>query len=269
MRFRYSQEHLLFLCLGYKEIRTRELTKEFNGEFNADQTEAAIRSVLRLHRFRCGRKPGFKTGERLIAFTFEQADFIKEEYTRLSLKDLTAAFNLHFGTNKTDKQLRFFTRNHKVKSGRTGCFKKGQDSWNKGVTGYMGPNKTSFKKGSVPPNRLPVGTERITQDGYVEVKINEANPYVLGQMTRWKLKHLYLWIKENGPLPAGHMLTFLDGDKENCKPDNLMLISRAVNAYLNRNGYGDLAGELKLSAIALARVAQKASQLKKEGATCI
>ena len=80
---------------------------------------------------------------------------------------------------------------------------------------------------------------------------------------KWKLKHLYLWIKGNGPLPAGHMLTFLDGDKENCEPDNLMLISRAVNAYLNRNGYSDLAGGLKLTAIALAKVTQKASSLKK------
>lgn len=266
MRFKYSQEHLLFLCLGYKEIRTRELIKEFNEEFRSNQTETAIRSVLRLHRFRCGRKPGFITGERLIAFTFEQSDFIKDKYKQLSLKDLAEEFNLHFSTNKSVDQIRCFTRNHSIKSGRTGCFEKGQTSWNKGVTGYMGPNKTSFKKGSIPPNRLPVGTERITRDGYVEVKINEPNPYVPGQMTRWKLKHLYLWIKENGPLPEGHMLTFLDGDKENCEPENLMLISRAVNAYLNRNGYGDLAGELKLSAIAIAKVAQKASQLKKEAA---
>ena len=266
MRFKYSQEQLDFLREGYKDMRYKALTKAFNEKFTLNQTEAAIRSVLRNHKFRCGRNPGFETGERLIIFTFKQADFIKENYRQLSLKDLAVAFNLHFGTSKSVDQLRSFTRNHKVKSGRTGCFDKGQTSWNKGVTGYMGPNKTSFKKGSIPPNRLPVGTERITRDGYVEVKINEPNPYVPGQMTRWKLKHLYLWIKGNGPLPAGHMLTFLDGDKENCEPDNLMLISRAVNVYLNRNGYADLAGELKLTAIALAKVTQKASQLKKEAA---
>lgn len=36
--------------------------------------------------------------------------------------------------------------------GNSGSFKKGQVPWNKGKTGYMGANKTSFKKGHLPPN---------------------------------------------------------------------------------------------------------------------
>ena len=50
----------------------------------------------------------------------------------------------------------------------------------------------------------------------------------------------------------------------NCVPENLILISRKVNAYLNHNGLCDLTGEHKISAILLAKVAQKASRLKKE-----
>ena len=266
MRFKYSQEQLEFLREGYKEIRLPALTKAFNEEFELNQTEHAIRSVLRNHRFRCGRKPGFVKGERSVLFTEEQVAFIKEQYTIYSRKELTIEFNKKFKTEIRVSQIVSFVHNQGINCGRDGHFGKGHVSWNKGTKGLTSANSGSFTKGTKPPNWQPVGSERITKDGYVEVKINEPNPYVPGQMTRWKLKHLYLWIKENGPLPKGHMLTFLDGDKENCEPDNLMLITRAVNAYLNRNGYGDLARELKLSAIAIAKVAQKASQLKKEAA---
>ena len=266
MRFKYSQEQLDFLREGYKGTRYKALTKAFNEEFTLNQTEAAIRSVLRNHKFRCGRKPGFVKGERSVLFTEDQVAFIKEQYKTYSRNELTIEFNKKFKTDIRISQIVSFVHNQDINCGRNGHFGEGHVSWNKGTKGLTSANSGSFTKGTVPPNWQPLGSERITADGYVEVKINEPNPYVPGQMTRWKLKHLYLWIKENGPLPAGHMLTFLDGDKENCEPYNLMLISRAVNAYLNRNGYGDLAGELKLTAIALAKVTQKASQLKKEAA---
>ena len=264
MRFIYSEEQLDFLREGYEEVRGPALTDAFNEKFGLKQSFNAIRSVLRNHRFRCGRKSGFVKGERSVLFTKEQVAFIKEQYKTYSHKELTVEFNKVFKTEIKASQLRSFVHNQGINSGRNGQFGKGHVSWNKGVKGYMGPNKTSFKKGSVPPNRLPLWSERITVDGYVEIKIDEPNPYVPGQMTRWKLKHLYLWIKENGPLPEGHILTFLDGDKTNCETENLLLISRKINAYLNHNSLSDLTGEHKLSAILLAKVAQKASALKKE-----
>ncbi|MBW2644581.1 MAG: HNH endonuclease [Deltaproteobacteria bacterium] len=266
MRFIYSQEQLYFLCLGYKEIRLPELTQAFNEKFDLDKSEKAIKTALSSRGFTCGRKPGLVKGERSVLFTKEQVSFIKEQYKTYSRNELTVEFNKKFKTEIRVSQIVSCVHNQGINCGRDGHFGKGHVSWNKGTKGLTSANSGSFIKGTVPPNWQPVGSERITKDGYVEVKINEPNPYVKGQMTRWKLKHLYLWIKENGSLPVGHMLTFLDGDKENCEQDNLMLISRAVNAYLNRNSYGDLAGELKLSAIAIARVAQKASSLKKEAA---
>ncbi len=266
MRFTYSQEHLKFLRDGYKEMRVPLLTQAFNEEFDLSQTAHAIRSVLRNHRFRCGRKPGFVKGERSVLFAENQVAFIKEQYKTYSRKELTIEFNKKFDTEIKVSQIVSFVHNQGINCGRDGRFGKGHVSWNKGVKGSIKPNRTSFKKGSVPPNLLPVGTERITRDGYVEVKINEPNPYVAGQKTRWKLKHLYLWIKENGPLPEGHILTFLDGDKKNCSPENLLLISRKVNAYLNHNGLSALTGEHKKAAILLAKVAQKASSLKREAA---
>ena len=38
---------------------------------------------------------------------------------------------------------------------------------------------TRFKKGHVPKNHKPVGYERITRDGYIEVKTAEPNVFEL------------------------------------------------------------------------------------------
>jgi len=263
LRFKYTDEHLEFLREAYKEMRILELTEAFNTKFSLAKSRTAIKSVLTKHGYTCGRSGGNPKGCYRL-FTQEQAEFIKEQYKYFSRNELTAEFNRVFNTEMMVSQIVYFTRNHSIKSGRTGCFEKGQVSWNKGVKGYMGPNRTSFKKGQVPPNRVPVGTERITVDGYIEIKINEQNPHVPSQKTRFKLKHIVVWEKENGPLPKSHIITFIDGDKKNCSPDNLVLISRSVHAYLNRWGYADVTGEAKLSAIMMAKVIQKTSSLKKK-----
>ncbi len=264
MRFVYTEEHLAFLREGFKEMRIQELTEAFNKKFELNKKRAAIHTVLTKRGYKCGRKPGWLKGERSVLFTKEQVAFIKNQYKIYSHRELTVVFNKAFKTEIEASQIRSFVHNQGIDSGRNGHFGEGHVSWNKGSKGLTSRNKTSFKKGTIPPNRLPLWSERITVDGYVEVKIDEPNPYVPGQMTRWKLKHLYLWIKENGPLPEGHMLTFLDGDKENCEPANMLLISRKINAYLNHNGLSDLTGEHKTTAILMAEVAQKASSLKRE-----
>lgn len=263
MRFIYSEEQIEFLRKGYKKMRIPELTRVFNEKFKTDKEEGSIKAALKNRKLTCGRKTGFLKGERSVLFTKEQVAFIKEQYKVYSHGELTIEFNKRFQTEIKPSQIRSFVHNQGIQCGRNGRFGKGHVSWNKDLKGYIGANVTSFKKGHVPPNRRTVGEERINVYGYVEIKIDEPNPYVKGQMTRWKLKHIVVWKKEHGPVPDDYIITFLDGDKINCSPENLILITRKVHAYLNRNGYSDLSGELKMSAIALAKVAQKASSLEK------
>lgn len=263
MRFIYSKDQIEFLRKGYLEMRIPELTRVFNEKFKTDKEEGSIKAALKNRKITCGRK-GFVKGERSILFTKEQVAFIKEQYKIYSRSELAIEFNKRFETEIKKSQMVSFVKNQGIKCGRSGRYGEGCVSWNKGTKGLTSANSGSFIKGSVPPNRMPVGSERINVYGYVEIKINEPNPYVAGQKTRWKQKHLVVWAPLNGPVPEGHMLTFLDGDKTNCEPDNLMVISRKVNAYLNCNGYGSLTGELKLTAIKLAKLAQKASQLEKQ-----
>ncbi|KKK99275.1 hypothetical protein LCGC14_2634360, partial [marine sediment metagenome] len=115
----------------------------------------------------------------------------------------------------------------------------------------------SFKKGTIPPNRNPLGTERIcSKDGFILIKIAEKNPYT-GFPTRYKHKHVYIWEQANGPAPKGMVVAFIDGDKTRCELDNLMLISRAELLNLNRYGYKDMPAELKPSVLALSKLQVK------------
>lgn len=51
---------------------------------------------------------------------------------------------------------------------------------------------------------------------------------------RWEFLHRAIWEEHNGPIPDGMYVIFKDNNKLNCDIDNLMLISKAENAIMNR-----------------------------------
>lgn len=110
-------------------------------------------------------------------------------------------------------------------------FRKGQESWNKGLKGVTGthPNsrRTQFPKGHrggrAAEKYQPIGTVRTSKDGYLEQKIHDGMPL----QSRWRAVHLVRWEAINGPLPKGHALVFRDGDKANTDPENMELVTRA------------------------------------------
>jgi hypothetical protein len=263
-RNRYSPEQLEFLRIGYDTKAIRQLTPAFNAKFGESKTEVQIRSTLKNHRITCGRKPGERIYFALL-YTEEQVQFLRDNYQGRSVAELTALFNERFAAGKTEKQIKAFVSNRGITSGRTGQFEKGQTPWNHGVKGYMGPNPTSFKKGQAPPNRKPLGTERIcSKDGFILIKIAETNPYT-GFPTRYKHKHVHVWEQIHGPVPKGHVVSFIDGDKLNCEPENLMLLTRKELLCLNLHNYKDAPAELKPSVLALAKLEAKARIRTKPG----
>lgn len=58
----------------------------------------------------------------------------------------------------------------------TGRFLKGMIPWNKGLKGWHKVQpKNLFKKGNLPKQTRPEGSERINKDGFTEVKIDYRN----------------------------------------------------------------------------------------------
>lgn len=128
-------------------------------------------------------------------------------------------------------------------------FKPGLVPWNKGQkhpsTGRA--IDTQFKPGNRSGRALeiyqPIGTERLSKDGYLERKIHDGWPL----QRRWRAVHLLEWEAINGPLPAGHAVVFRDGNKRNLALDNLELVTRAE--LMRRNSvyrYGQEIAQLSL-----------------------
>jgi len=233
-----------------------ELARAFNLRFGTDKAPGQIKSTLKNHGIKCGRENGKKTWGSWL-FTPEQDQFLRDNYPLLTLTALTAAFNTSFGAVKMEHQVRAYLHRKQIPSGRTGCFPKGQPAWNLGVKGYMGANATSFKKGQIPSNYKPLGFERITPDGYIEIKIAERNPYT-GFPERFRQKHVHVWETANGPVPKGHVVVFRTVDKFNCDLENLMCVHRNELLLLNLHKYWDKPEEVKPSILALVKLEAKA-----------
>ncbi len=80
---------------------------------------------------------------------------------------------------------------------------------------------TQFKKGSQPHNARPVGYESV-RSGYVYIKVEGES--------RMVMKHRYVWMQHNGPVPEGMCVSFKDGNRLNCDISNLMLITESEKA---------------------------------------
>lgn len=191
-------------------------------------------------------------------YTAAQLDFLRANYPTMSRRVLTQALNNAFGLDKTVAQIKSAMKNHRITSGRSGRFVRGQVAWNHGEKGYMGPNATSFKKGSIPSNLKPFGAERLcSKDDYILIKIPEHNPYT-GCSTRYKHKHVHVWELAHGPVPEGHCIFFRDGDRSNCDIKNLITVNRSELLLLNLHKYKSQPDELKPSVLALAKIEAKA-----------
>lgn len=123
------------------------------------------------------------------------------------------------------------------KVGSATRFQKGQTSWNKGVKGITGthPNsvRTQFKKGQMSGkaqhNYVPIGSHRISKDGYLERKVTDDPALV--PTRRWVAVHRLVWEEANGPIPKGHVVCFRPGRRtaelEQITADALELVHRA------------------------------------------
>ena len=182
--------------------------------------------------------------------------FMRETAPGRSSHEIMELVNARFGEGTMSlSQVRAYKKNHRIPSGYDSRFPKGHVPANKGkhteTRGRM--SETQFKKGSRPHNTLPIGTEVIREDGYIQVKV--ADPNV------WQLKHRLVWERHNGPIPEGGLVVFRDGDPQNTDISNLALIDKSVNVRLNHLGIRHAGSpEMFDTAVLVARVAAEAGR---------
>jgi hypothetical protein len=114
-------------------------------------------------------------------------------------------------------------------------FKPGQPGWNTGIRGVTGLHEKSrqhwFRSGKLNGKAaqqvLPVGSYRMSADGYLERKFSEASG---SPSKRWTGVHRLVWMEANGPIPDGYVVAFRPGrfttDVEKITLDALELVSR-------------------------------------------
>jgi hypothetical protein len=117
-------------------------------------------------------------------------------------------------------------------------FKAGQRPWNAGKKGWQAGGRsvaTRFRKGNRPHTWQPIGSYRLTKDGYLQRKVTDT-----GYPPRdWRSMHSLVWEAAHGPIPDGHVVVFRPGrmttDPEQITVAGLELVSRAE--LMHRNSY--------------------------------
>ena len=192
-----------------------------------------------------------------MKYTKEIVDFLEKNIEGTSYKEITDKFNTLFHESVTFEAMKGLLQRKGLKNGVNGKFEKGHIPHNKSYKGvcYKGCEKSWFQKGNVPKNYRPIGSERITKDGYIEIKVKDPN--------EWQLKHRVLWENQHGKIPENHILIFLDGNRLNCSIENLKLVSRSELLILNRRKLLTDDADINNTAAILAKVIDMSNKKQK------
>lgn len=161
--------------------------------------------------------------------------------------------------------------------GAASRFVKGAVPHNKGLRrpgwapGRM--RETQFKKGEMrgqaQRNWKPIGTERVSKDGYLERKVHDADYSELPKdeanrqrQRRWLAVHRIVWEEANGPVPHGHKLAFKNGDKRDIRLDNLECVSDVE--WMKRNTVHNLPKPLAQTIQLLGALNRKIRKARRE-----
>ncbi|MDD3662268.1 MAG: HNH endonuclease signature motif containing protein [Candidatus Pacebacteria bacterium] len=229
MSIRYPKEVKEYMRTIIPGRRFDEVADLVNKKFGTEYSEKQMYSFAKNNKI----KNGLGTGRRnpySDVFPEEIHKYIVNNYAGVGPKEMSERLNKKFGRSYTKDQIKGFYNNHSLNSGLTGRFEKGHIPENGFTSDNLPPGgfKYRFKKGQQSKNKRPVGSERISVDGYVEIKVKEPNV--------WRLKQHVVWEQHNGKVPEGMKLIFLDGNKENVTIENLEIVTNDEMLEMNRNG---------------------------------
>ena len=189
-------------------------------------------------------------------WTKEEKEYLSEITPGRHYREILEMMNDKFEYQFTYRQVKSAIIRFNLKTGFNGRFEKGHIPANKGTKGVMKANKTSFKKGHVHWNKKPIGSERVSVDGYTEIKVADPD--------KWRLKHRVMYEKyHNVVLNPKELVIFADGDKSNITKENLLLVDNEQLLILNQNGLINENRELTKTGLNIANIIIKLNELKR------
>lgn len=244
----FSENIKTFIFENAKGKKTTELTELVNRTFGTSYKVKQIQSFKGFNKIKSGLVQKFP--DNIISF-------IKENVKGKSTYELTALVNRTFSTSYTEAQIKTCKLNRHLTSGLITRFSKGHSPHNKGLKGIcaQGSEKGWFKKGHTPKNHKPVGSERVSVDGYIYIKIKEP--------CKWVLKHVYTYEKHHGPIPQGMIVTFKDGNKQNCNIENLLLMNRSESMIMSHFKLRTENPELMETGLLVSKIILQKNKVKK------
>lgn len=227
----YTQDMTDFLISNSHNHTIRELHAMFCNKFGCDASVHGIRAKVRALGLT------YKNPERVMsrAFGKEVAEFIRDNASGITNSQLARMVMDTFGVEITKGQVKSMKHYMGVRSG----LNQGVAMRMSRPAGWVNPAKGRkvssetydkirsrfFRKGEngLPP--CPVGTERI-RGGHVMVKVAEPST--------WVSKARLVYEESTGEtLGSKDVIMFLDGDRMNFNPDNLMRCTKTERLFRN------------------------------------
>lgn len=195
----------------------------------------------------------------MMRWTPELVEMVRKSVRRLTVAETAEAMSWFIGRTITAGQIKGVMHRYGIKAHHDGRFRRGHKSWNTGKRCPGLGGSTKFRPGQVngqaAKNLKPLGTLR-KKEGVWEKKVRMDGP----PQKRWYPLHRIIWEQHHGPIPAHHVVIFIDGNRDNLDIDNLRMVHRADLAVLNKRGWNDLPAELRPAAINTVQVMRSARE---------
>lgn len=205
------------------------------------------------------------------AWTSEQIDLLKRLYPTTGSADLVSLVGHpktsvlrkanELGLKKPPDWIAQRARERALDPTHPGAatrFKPGQQPWNAGTKGVMKPNSGTFKLGQLPHTWRPIGSDRVTPEGYLTRKTADTG------VTRrdYVLIHHLVWRMHGRTVPPGYALVFRDKDRTNVDINNLELVTR--QQLMKRNTVHRHGPEIAKLSLLVGAIKRQISRRKKE-----
>lgn len=268
--YKATEEQLHWLEQNYGTMKIQNLEKEYNSRFSDNPTTKW--QIYRLNYKYGWKEKSHNTPPRqLKVWTKEMIQFCREHATEYTYRGMAEKLNELFGTNIIEEQVSSLYSRYKITNNKPTAFHKGHVPSNKGKkwSEYLSPEqqeackKGCFKKGQESFNKKPIGTIVIRHDchrkgqAYRWIKVRD------GKTDNYQMYSRYLYEKTYGvKLKTEELIIHLDGDSLNDNIDNLMLVKNTENGTLNKSYKVSDNPEITKASILTIRLAQKSRDKK-------